>query len=49
MTTIDLDYYDDECYGCEWKKRTYDIRPCKKCIRYTEEETDDDKYKGKDD
>lgn len=38
----DLDYYDDECYGCEWKKRPYELRPCKKCIRYTETEGDTD-------
>lgn len=38
----DLDYYEDECYGCGWKSYPYEKRPCKKCIRYTETESDTD-------
>lgn len=38
----DLDYWEDECYGCGWKSYLYEKRPCNKCIRYTEEESDID-------
>lgn len=45
----DLDYYDDECYGCKWNHSRNENKPCKKCIRYTETEGDDDKWRGEDD
>ena len=38
----DLDYYDDNCYGCRWNHSRNENKPCKKCIRYTETKTDVD-------
>lgn len=45
----DLDYYESECTGCRWEYSRNEHKPCKKCIRYTETEGDDDKWRGEDD
>lgn len=44
----DLDYYESACTGCRWEYSRNEHKPCKACLRYTEDEEHDDKYTGKD-